>query len=448
MTSESQKPYQHCNDENDAYYPVCSKLKKLCPRLVPSPLWGLSLANIARMAPQAALAVCDSCPETVERVYRYWTALNRSGKCEVCGDPGNELDEEWLYCIFDERGNLVRDLGERNPLPGETRRYQGIAYLRGLKLLCEKCHLAKHQGYALVHRREQEALKHLARIHQLHLDEAKNLVGEAFFIHHQLSKIHNWTIKIGKLIGLDEELRGKVETLLNTMYRKGFSVAGGWLYYQYPKYYEEVEPRIIRETIAILSEVSKRARTTNVADSKWIESLLETIKEELEPKNIHVLDREFKLFINYLLENEKHRKILQRVIDYATKSEANHLTSPIPILLEYTGLTGKWMVFVPTSLYPRVFRYMLETLESSKLAYSAKITARRNEYASRRELPIITYVPVSLAPRYILDVAEIMRSVLKEINISKRMFFKPDIFTVKGLYSSKGMKYKSYIFVY
>ncbi len=94
MTSESQKPYQHCNDENDAYYPVCSKLQKLCPRLVPSPLWGLSLANIARIAPQTVLAVCDSCPETVESVYRYWTALNRSGKCEVCGDPGNELDEE------------------------------------------------------------------------------------------------------------------------------------------------------------------------------------------------------------------------------------------------------------------------------------------------------------------------------------------------------------------
>ncbi|MEB3780837.1 MAG: hypothetical protein GSR85_11525 [Desulfurococcales archaeon] len=68
------------------------------------------------MAPQAALAVCDSCPETVERVYRYWTAIDRSGKCEVCGDSGNELDEEWLYCIFDESGNLVRDLEERKPL--------------------------------------------------------------------------------------------------------------------------------------------------------------------------------------------------------------------------------------------------------------------------------------------------------------------------------------------
>jgi hypothetical protein len=399
------------------------------------------------MAPQAALTICDPCPGTVERVHRYWTTLNRNSKCEVCGEPGNELDEEWLYCIFDENGNLVRDLGERNPLPGENRQYKSIAYLRGLKLLCERCHLAKHQGYALVHKREQEALEHLARIHQLHLDEAKNLVDEAFFIHHQLSKIHNWTIKIGKLKGLDEELRRNVEELLNTMYRKGFFIYGTWLYYRYPKYCEEVEPRIIRETMVILAETSKKSGTTNVVDDKWINSLLGIVREELELKGIHVLSREFKLFVKYLLENERQKRLLQKVVDYISKSKADHHIGIISLLLDYVGLTGKWMVFVPTSLYPRIFRYMLDTLEKAKLAYSAKITSRREEYNSRKELPIIIYVPISFATRYIVEVAEVMKSVLDELYEDKRLFFKPDLFTEKGVYSGR-TNHRPYIYVY
>ena len=67
------------------------------------------------------------------------------------------------------------------------------------------------------------------------------------------------------------------------------------------------------------------------------------------------------------------------------------------------------MVFVPINLYPRIFRYMLDALEKAKLAYSAKITSRREEYNSRKELPIIIYVPISFATRYIVEVAEVMK---------------------------------------
>ncbi|MEB3757131.1 MAG: hypothetical protein GSR79_09810 [Desulfurococcales archaeon] len=107
MIGDPHKLYQSCNEESDAYHLLCSKLQRLCPRLVPSPLWGLSIANIARMAPQAALAVCDSCPEIIEKIHRYWITLDRGGECEVCNKPGSEIDEDWLYCIFDENGNLV-----------------------------------------------------------------------------------------------------------------------------------------------------------------------------------------------------------------------------------------------------------------------------------------------------------------------------------------------------
>ena len=436
-----------CSIDTDVYYDICSELRKLCPRLVPSPLWGLSLARVARMAPQAALAVCDSCPEIVERIHCCWMTLDRSGKCEVCGEPGNEIDEDWLYCLFDENGNLVGDIAVKTPTLEEIKQYKGIAYLQRLRLLCRECHLAKHQGYALVHGRKQEALEHLAKINQLSLEETKKYVDKAFSIHHDLSKIRNWIIKIGELEGLEEELRKRIEELLNIMYTKGFSLSEGWLYYKYPKYYEEVEPRTIREAMTILTEASKKSGTTNVVDNRWIDSLLGIVKEELESKGIHVLSREFKLFMKYLLENERQKRLLQKVVDYISKSKANHHTGIISLLLDYVGLTGKWMVFVPTSLYPRIFRYMLDALEKAKLAYSAKITSRREEYKLRKELPIIIYVPISFATHYIVEVAEVMKSVLDEFYVSKKMFFKPDLFTEKGVYSGRA-NHKSYIYVY
>lgn len=150
--------------------------------------------------------------------------------------------------------------------------------------------------------------------------------------------------------------------------------------------------------------------------------------------------------MKYLLENERQKKLLQEVVDYISKSKVDHHKG-LTFLLNYIDLTGKWMVFVPTSLYPRIFRYMLDALEKAKLAYSAKITSRREEYNSRKELPIIIYVPISFAARYIVDVAEIMKNVLDEFYVGKKMFFKPDLFTEKGVYSSR-TNHKSYIYVY
>jgi hypothetical protein len=90
---------------------------------------------------------------------------------------------------------------------------------------------------------------------------------------------------------------------------------------------------------------------------------------------------------------------------------------------------------------------MLDALEKAKLAYSAKITSRREEYNSRKELPIIIYVPISFATHYIVEVAEVMKSVLDELYEDKRLFFKPDLFTEKGVYSGR-TNHRSYIYVY
>jgi len=182
----------------EAYSSVCRKLPKLCPRLVPSPLWGLSLAKIARMEPRIAFVMSDDYPALVEKISAYWMSLDRSGVCEVCGGEGSEIDEYWLYYVFTEKGK---------PVPGTSRMirksFRGIAYLKDLRLLCSKCHIAKHQGYPLTHGRESEALEWLQKVNRISsVDEVKRLVDQAFNIYHQLSDIEKWSIRIGRLTSL------------------------------------------------------------------------------------------------------------------------------------------------------------------------------------------------------------------------------------------------------
>ncbi len=442
------EPIDNCDEYSDTYRSVCRKLSKLCPRLVPSPLWGLNLASIARIAPESAIAICDDCSSLVELVSRYWLSLDRSGKCEVCGGKGNEIDEDWLYCVFD-RNNRSVDYEAREVFHAEeAANYKGIACLKRIRLLCDKCHLAKHQGYALVHGRKQEAIEHLANVNKISMNETVKLVSKAFSIHNELSKIRDWTIKLCKLEGLDEEQIRRIETFLNTMYRRGFFLSGGWLYYRSPIYYSEVEPRVISEVLQLLVEAVKNSGTNNVRENSWINSLLDIIKRELEARGIAVLEREFQLFIDYILGDERKKRVLQRLVDDVVKNRFDiQRLNTISLAFDVLDLTGKWMVFVPTKLYPRVFRYMIEALEKEKLSYSAKIIARRKDYTSREDMPIIIYVPVSIAPKHIADVAEIMRRILDEFYIDKRMYFKPDIFTEKGVYS-RTTAYKSYIYVF
>jgi hypothetical protein len=55
----------------EAYSSVCKSFPKLCPRLVPAPLWGLSLGNLARMEPRIASVISEDYPALVEKIGRY-----------------------------------------------------------------------------------------------------------------------------------------------------------------------------------------------------------------------------------------------------------------------------------------------------------------------------------------------------------------------------------------
>ncbi|ALL00912.1 hypothetical protein Pyrde_0862 [Pyrodictium delaneyi] len=60
----------------ESYHEVCRTLGKLCPRLVPSPLWGISLAKLARADPWLIDdAFCNGtgrCAEALERLHTWW----------------------------------------------------------------------------------------------------------------------------------------------------------------------------------------------------------------------------------------------------------------------------------------------------------------------------------------------------------------------------------------
>jgi len=35
-----------------------------------------------------------------KRLSEYWMILDRSGKYEICGERGHEIDEDWRYYIY------------------------------------------------------------------------------------------------------------------------------------------------------------------------------------------------------------------------------------------------------------------------------------------------------------------------------------------------------------
>jgi len=135
---------------------------KLLPRLVPSPLWNISLANLSKMDPRLARLWTDikGIEEYINKLSTWWRSLEREGKCEICGvNKAKEIDEVWEYKISEEKG---------------------LARLTGLKLVCDKCHLAIHLGYASVIGKLQEALHWLVQVSNVTLSEARTIKSEVF----------------------------------------------------------------------------------------------------------------------------------------------------------------------------------------------------------------------------------------------------------------------------
>jgi len=355
----------------EAYEEICSNLKKLCPRLVPSPLWGYSLASFSRVDPGLGEVFCEGCDQVLKEIHDFWFSLPRE-RCIVCKGIGNEIDEDWNY--FVEGG-------------------KGRASLTSIRTLCPSCHLAKHQGYAKVIGESEKAMKHLAEINGV--KDVRFLVSRAFSIHFNLSQVKDWKFSLD---ALREPLRSKAENILNTAYSRGLKPDGGWLFY------------ISREPSGSIEDNSTLLR------KKTDEEMLSIAREEMKGE-VNVMEKEFILFV----------KELRKKLD-------------APLYEIEEDLIGKWMVFVKREVYGSFFSTVIKQLEKERLAYEAKVDTN----LMGEELPVIVYVESSLDFKKILKVKDLIAKVMEEFQVKKGIYFKPDLFTSKGIY--RGGKLKPYIY--
>jgi len=425
---------KYSDDEIEAYFNVCSKLIKLCPRLVPSPLWGLTLAHLARIDPLVATVVCEDYKEAVNGIYSYWMNLPRGEPCQICGKPANEIDEKWMYYVYDPEGNPLK--------PQEIRdkrvKVKGVALLVDIRLLCYRCHLAKHQGYARIRGKGREALEHLAKVNNIDLEMATRLVNRAFHVHGILSRIRNWKIVITNIPGMHRDLRIKIEKLLNHMYLKGFSVWKQRLQYTSTNM-DLMEERAARETAYVLRKASKGS-TGNIQAT--VNSLFKIIYSELKQAGIDVYSNELNMLFNLMLEKPRYKRIFKTML--AGTLEYEDILIKIQLYgLEFLG--GQWIVFVPKVLYPKVFTDILEELKKKRIDYIAELIASRKEIDKKEELPLFFYIPSFLSLKTIIETANTIVEIIKKYGIGKTVFFKPHLFTKSGIHSGKG-PFKPYIY--
>jgi hypothetical protein len=415
------------DEKCDVYYIVCSKFTRLCPRLVPSPLWGLSLANLAKANPLCMNAVCDSCADVINVFREWWYSLDR-GICRFCGAKASHVDEDWRYYLYDVSGGQI--CGE-----ALLKSVKGVAYLHSLVPICKSCHIAKHLGCASVVERSEEALNKLAKVNGVSVEEARKLENFVFAIWRRLSTINDWRIIIGS-IGIDEYVRKRLEEMLNIMYSKGLYFDGPWLWYR-SRYEEFNSLKALKETKDLFAEVINRCGLSDIV--KCQETLLSIVKDKLLSIGIIVLDNGFKFFINLLMGSDITRSIIRGLITVGDALTMGLLAD------EMVGsLCGKWMLFTKAEKAPYIFRQIIDLLEESKLGFQAKMWCRDVE--AGKEIPIIVYIPSSLALDYVSQVCNIIENARNSFEVRKPLYFKPDLFTLQGIYSGVS-ELKPYIYL-
>jgi hypothetical protein len=402
----------------EAYGEVCLAFTRLCPRLVPSPLWGISLANLARVDPEVICGVAygnsnSDCVSIVNRFKSWWFSLPRD-QCRVCGSRATDIDEDWRYCI------------ENNV---------GIAVLEGLVPFCEKCHLAKHLGYAAIHGKGREALEHLARMNGVDIEMAKPVVRKVFEIHSALSRIEKWRIVLKGLTGLPKGVMEVIENILNFMASNGYSFDGYWFWYRARREQEELlERRALEESEEFLR------RALGIHD-KPLNEVVNAVREDPLARLIVVRELE-EMLGRYGI------KVLQREAEIALNEirAANTIFEPGKSrqTLFVPTTSGKWMVFVPHRLRGVVLRRIIDKLRGRELDYSAKTVG--TEEPDEDGQPVIIYVPSFLATGIVREVAEVVLEVLGEFGINKLVMFKPDTFTHRGTQDSRVRGLKPYIY--
>lgn len=109
------------------------------------------------------------------------TFLKAGYKCEICGGVGDkwpvECHETWSYV-------------------------NNCQTLENLVALCPKCHEVKHVGFAEVQGNLERALEHLAKVNDITLEEADEVVRDAFWVWEERN-LEKWEVDISWLDNVD-----------------------------------------------------------------------------------------------------------------------------------------------------------------------------------------------------------------------------------------------------
>lgn len=230
-------------------YEALTKGMKLRPRPVPTPIWWMSIATLTRMDPRLyslwaegiGPSVCD-----------WWRRLDRSGGCEICDRPVEEIDEVWEY---------------------ETLDYGAVARLVGFRKLCRRCHLTTHMNLAERAWMAERVLGWLQAINGLSRAEALRMVRLAAEVWRCLNSVprDKWMFELPAME--DEEDRRALETLLNSMAKSElYDVSGGWVWTTESERVRPVEAEEALESAPPPAELAKRAEALG----------LRPLREELE----------------------------------------------------------------------------------------------------------------------------------------------------------------------
>lgn len=126
--------------------------------------------------------------------------------------------------------------------------------------------------------------------------------------------------------------------------------------------------------------------------------------------------------------DSKQRMVL---VDRKTGKPLGMTETLIDEIAEKMGvLSGKWLVFIQREYADELWD-KIERLASDGKIWSAKISTSIHPWSSRGKHVVCVYT------KNYLDKQDVMRvrKILKEIGVEARLSYKPDIYTLLGIYS-------------
>jgi len=103
----------------------------------------------------------------------------------------------------------------------------------------------------------------------------------------------------------------------------------------------------------------------------------------------------------------------------------------------YHILFGKWLIFIRRERIDEIWNMLSSEIESGRLPYDAKVATAKQNPPNRGEVHVIcVYTPNFL----FRDDVRNCRILLKKLGFESRLYYKPDIFTYKGMYRVYGSK--------